>query len=59
MIKPEGKGLAMDQHVEACPRDCRSRGMAIGSIPRYRSMRRIYQQVRARLNSISIYKPIS
>jgi hypothetical protein len=42
MIKPEGKGLAVDQHVETCPRDSRNRGVAIGSVRSCRSVLRIY-----------------
>ena len=34
----------MDQLIEDYLRDCQSRGMALGSMPRYRSVLRIYQQ---------------
>ena len=34
----------MDQLIEDYLRDCQSRGMAVGSMPRYRSVLRIYQR---------------
>jgi site-specific recombinase XerD len=34
----------MDQLIEDYLKDCQSRGMAVGSMPRYRSVLRIYQR---------------
>lgn len=41
----------MDQLIEAYLKDCHSRGMAVGSLPRYRSVLKIYQRYLAQKNA--------